>query len=65
MFLRNVGMCPNYRALQPRRPYSSESPLWEPQIQYDVYRLIINAEIICPRVSDGTKVLIQEEIEFG
>jgi hypothetical protein len=24
---------PNYTALQPRRPYSSRSPLWEPQIE--------------------------------
>jgi hypothetical protein len=33
MLLRNIGLAPNYTMLQLRKPYTSASPLWEPQIQ--------------------------------
>jgi hypothetical protein len=32
IFLRNVGLSLNYTPLQQRRPYTSKSSLWEPQI---------------------------------
>jgi hypothetical protein len=43
MFLRNVGwLSTDHTALYPRRWYTSQPPLWEPQILHETIKVFIN-----------------------